>query len=144
MVTRHNQRGHALLLAVGLTVLAAMVAQIVHQLVMSRLTAVRREGESVTLVAMADACLAQTLAELAAAPGFPGVRAQRFAAGTIASVVKATGEGHAVVSVIAKLAHRALEVEAQLTIGETGARVESWRRLQERTATPGSPAKKRR
>jgi hypothetical protein len=136
MVNRRSQSGHALLWAIALTAVAGLAGHTIHQLVITRLNAVRGEARTVTLGALADAGLAQTLAGLAHEPGFAGVAERSFGPGLVASKVTRAGNRRLVVRVRASLADRALAVEAEVELAAGGPRVVSWQRLPERVYAP--------
>jgi hypothetical protein len=72
------------LLTGGLALAAASLGE--------RQRAVLREADAIRLAALADACLAETLARLAARPGFAGLTARSFGGGTLESEVRRPAE----------------------------------------------------
>jgi hypothetical protein len=73
------------LLTGGLALAAASLAE--------RQRAVLREADALRLTALTDAAVAETLARLAAWPGFRGVSRRSFAGGALGSEVRAYSDG---------------------------------------------------
>lgn len=110
-----------LLLSIGLA-LVALSLQL-------RMDLVRREARSVTLTALADAALAETLAELSENAHYPGVPEHALGSGRLRSEVRNLGSGRYQVVATALYAGRAKTVEAEVyrPLG-VPPRVVRWRR----------------
>lgn len=110
-----------LLLSIGLALVAASL-----QL---RMGLVRREARSVTLTALSDAALAETLAELSEDAHFPGVPEHALGPGRLRSEVRLVAPHRYEVVATAVHAGRERTVEAEVLrpIGAP-ARVVRWRR----------------
>jgi type II secretory pathway pseudopilin PulG len=110
-----------LLLSIGLALVAASL-----QL---RMRLVRREAQSVTLTALSDAALAETLAELGEDAYYHGVPEHGLGPGRLRSEVRFLSPGRYEVVATATYAGRERTVEAEV-LRPTGAppRVLSWRR----------------
>jgi hypothetical protein len=91
--------------------------------------AARTEAQGAALAALSDAALAETLAHLAADPGYRGVPAHPFAGGTIASRVEFLGIGRFEVRAAAGVAGRLRVVSAQVQRGGGSAWVVAWARV---------------
>ena len=121
-----------LLLSIGLALVAASL-----QL---RMRLVRREAQSVTLTALSDAALAETLAELSKDAYFHGVREHGLGPGRLRSKVRFLTLGRYEVVATAIYAGRERIVEAEVLRPAGGApRVLSWRRLWKRRLSEYSP-----
>ncbi len=120
-----------LLLSIGLALVAASL-----QL---RMGLVRREAQSVTLTALSDAALAETLAELRSDAYFHGVKEHDLGAGRLRSEVCFLSPGRYRVVATATYAGRERTVEAEV-LRPAGAppRVLRWRRVS--TSYPSLPA----
>jgi Tfp pilus assembly protein PilV len=112
-----------LLLSIGLALVAASL-----QL---RMRLVRRETQSVTLIALSDAALAETLAELSKDAYHQGVPEHGFGPGRLRSEVEDLHHGRYKVVATATYAGRVRTVEAEVLRPAGGApRVLRWRRRQ--------------
>ena len=110
-----------LLLSIGLALVAASL-----QL---RMRLVRRETQSVTLTALSDAALAETLAELGKDAYFHGVPEHGLGPGRVQSKVRSPSPGRYQVVATATYAGRERIVEAEVLRPAGGApRVVRWRR----------------
>lgn len=120
-----------LLLSIGLALVAASL-----QL---RMRLVQREARSVTLTALSDAALAETLAELGENADFHGVPEHGLGPGRLRSEVRFLSPGRYEVVATAVYAGRERKVEAEV-LRPPGAvpRVVRWRAVSLRTAS--SPA----
>ena len=109
-----------LLLSIGLALVAASL-----QL---RMKLVRREARTVTLTALSDAVLAETLAELSQDAHYGGVPERDFGGGRLRSEVRFLSPGRYEVVATAIYAGRARTVEAEvLRPPGSPARVVRWR-----------------
>lgn len=109
-----------LLLSIGLALVAASL-----QL---RMGLVRREARSVTLTALSDAALAETLARLSQDPYYDGVPEHDFGGGRLRSEVRFLSPGRYEVVATAVYAGRERTVEAEVSRPPGApARVVRWR-----------------
>ena len=95
MVTRppcgSRESGHALLLALFVLLLSATAIALVGQALLMQWNETRAHAERVRIMALADAALAETLAELAQQPGFIGLASTLWGGGVLESRVRTTG-----------------------------------------------------
>lgn len=125
-----------LLLSIGLALVAASL-----QL---RMGLVRREARSVTLTALSDAALAETLAELGRDAYFPGVRERDFGGGRLRSEVRLVSPGRYEVVATASYAGRERTVEAEVLRPAGGSpRVLRWRLRIRSSPARGEPPSQR-
>ncbi len=89
--TGPREGGHALLLALFVLLLSATAVALVGQALLAQWNETRAHAERVRILALADAALAETLAQLAQQPGFMGVSPTPFGGGTLESRVQTTG-----------------------------------------------------
>lgn len=124
-----GEEGQALVVAlVALLLLGAALALVAGTLV-ARMNRVRAEARETVLLALGDAAVAETLANLAAWPVSPGVAPRDFGGGTIESRV--TRLPHDGFTAVAQAAYRgeSLSVEVKGRLTELGPVVDGWRRL---------------
>jgi len=125
---RSGERGFALILALMvLLILTAAVAVLVASLHRQAQTNLRQIN-SLQARALADAALAETLAELDWSPAFGGVDRHPLGTGWIASRVERNGR-RATVRLEVEVALFYQEVEAEVELGSRRPRVLSWRPL---------------
>jgi hypothetical protein len=124
-----GEEGYALLLALFVLFILAFALALLGESLAWRMRLVRQEAQTVALVALADAALAETLSNLAAAPAFPGVPEHPFGGGTVASSVQPLGPRRYRVVATATYATRKRAVEALVTRDASGTQVTAWRRL---------------
>lgn len=137
MVRRRGESGQALVLALAaVLVLGAALALVAGSLV-SRMQRLRVETRDTALLALADAAVAETLANLAGRPSAGGLDPHAFGGGSIESEVS-HGAGGAF-RVVASASYRggALRVEVRGLSTDEGPRVTSWRRLPARPDAGG-------
>jgi hypothetical protein len=124
----NRESGSAVALALMLLLVLALALAVLSEGVVARMREEQREMQSVRLAASCDAALAESLAGLAASPGFPGVSARPFAGGKIESEVKSAGTGR-VVRARATLGDRVREIEAEIQFASGRPWVVKWRRV---------------
>ncbi|MGB3562347.1 MAG: hypothetical protein WBH85_18835 [Thermoanaerobaculia bacterium] len=130
MRTGSRQSGHALLLALIVVVLVGVAGAVLTTTLGLHLHAARDETQRIQLVAMSDAAVAESLAELAGSPGFGGVSKRDFGPGQIESTVQTISASRRRIIAIATLTSgRRLRVAADVRILNTGLVVTSWQRL---------------
>ena len=125
---RSDERGFALVLALMvlliLTAAAAVLVAALHREAQANL----RQINSLRARTLADAALAETLAELDWSPAFAGVERHQLGPGWIASRVERSGR-RATVRLEVEVALLYREVEAEVELGARRPRVLSWRPL---------------
>jgi hypothetical protein len=128
--TRGRQSGHALLLALIVIVLVGVAGAVLTTSLGLHLHAARDETQRIQLVAMSDAAVAESLAELAASPGFAGVSKHDFGPGQIESSIQTVAASQRRIIAIATLTNgRELRVATDVRLLHTGLVVTSWQRL---------------
>jgi type II secretory pathway pseudopilin PulG len=109
-----------LLVSIALSLLAAAL-QI-------RMRLVRQEAQTLKLMALNDAVLAETLSSLTYDASFDGVAEQSFGGGRIASTVRPLGLNQYEVLATASYAGKERAVDAMVVRSPQGARVVHWER----------------
>ena len=128
--TRGRQSGHALLLALIIIVLVGAAGAVLTTTLGLHLHAARDETQRIQLVAMSDAAVAESLAELATSPGFGGVNKHDFGPGQIESSIQTVSASRRRIIATATLTSgRELRVAADVRILGSGIVVTSWQRL---------------
>ena len=111
------QQGHGLLLALVVLVLMMTALGLLASSMRMSMWEVQRELRTVSLVALTDAAMAETLAYLAVDDGFVGVQERPFGNGLISSEVLPLGSDK--VEILARATYggrrRAMRAEVQLT-----------------------------
>lgn len=115
-----SQRGHGLVLALVVIFVMMTALGLLASSMRLGMKEVRREMGTVSLIALTDAAVAESLAHLADDDRFGGVEEYRFGRGSISSEVLRLGSGR--VEVVARASYggrqRELRVEVQLTAGQ--------------------------
>lgn len=138
MVTaRKGESGQALLIALVVLLLLGAVLALVATLLVSRMERVQERTRDTALLALADAAVAESLANLAARPVSPGVERRPFGGGTIESRVTRGGGDRFTVVARATFRGGTLLVEAKGRLTELGPVVDSWRRVPASEARAG-------
>jgi hypothetical protein len=130
MVTSGRERGFALLVGIFVVALVGVSVLLVLQYLQVRVDELRLEERTVTLTALTDAALAETLARLDTDPAFPGLGRRAFGRGAIASRVVATSGNGRRVAAEARFGRWRGLLEATVELGPSGPRVASWERRQ--------------
>ena len=112
-----RRQGHGLILALVVIAVMMMALGLLASSMQMGMWEVRREVRTVTLVALSDAAVAETLAGLAADDAFAGVDEYEFGGGRISSRVKSLGEWRVEIAALAILdgQQRELRVAVRLT-----------------------------
>lgn len=130
MRTGSRQSGHALLLALIVIVLVGVAGAVLTTTLGLHLHAARDETQRIQLVAMSDAAVAESLAELAGSPGFGGVSKRDFGAGQIESTIqKIDASRRRIIATATLTSGRQLRVATDVRFLNTGIIVTSWQRL---------------
>jgi hypothetical protein len=124
-----GESGFALTLALLVLFLVALALTLISLALLVRMSAVRQESQGVALTALADAALAEAVANLAADAGFPGVAEHPLGSGRIASQVSSLSGSHFRVVATARLGTRARAVEGEVVRTPTLVQVTRWRVL---------------
>jgi len=128
--TGSRQSGHALLLALIVIVLVGVAGAVLTTTLGLHLHAARDETQRIQLVAMSDAAVAESLAELTASPGFSGVSKRDFGPGQIESTIQTISASQRRILATATLTSgRQLRVATDVRLLTTGIVVTSWQRL---------------
>ncbi len=126
---RRRDAGHAIAIArVVLVLVGAAAAAIAVGLQLEARSSLQ-ESRRIHLVVLADAALAEALAELASSKGFQGAATRRFGRGTIASRVTTLGLDRYEIVATATFAGWRREVWALVDTGGSTPRVTSWKVL---------------
>ncbi len=111
------QQGHGLILALVVVVVMMTALGLLASSMRLRMQEVQRELRTVSLIALTDAAMAETLAWLADDDRFDGVQEHPFGEGLISSEVRPLGPRS--VEILARASYggkrRALRAEVQLT-----------------------------
>ncbi len=98
VVSARGEEGAALVVALAAVSLMAATILLLAVMVESRRDTAAYDRRGLVLSELADGVVAETLAELAVQPSFPGVAERRFGAGTIHSEVGIANSGLTVVT----------------------------------------------
>jgi hypothetical protein len=128
LAARRREAGYALLVALMVVFLVSVALSLIALSLAVRLSSARLEARGVTLSALCDAALAETLAGLAAG-GAGGVSSHAFGGGQIGSQVESLGPQQFVVTATATYGGRARTVVANVVRDAQGTRVVHWQRL---------------
>jgi len=127
---RHQEpeRGYALLVTLVVILLLFFALSLLAGALQIRMRLVRQEAQTLKLIALSDAALAETLASLTYDPGFSGITEQSFGGGRIASTVRPLGLNRYEVLATAFYAGKLRAVDAEAVRTPQGARVVRWER----------------
>lgn len=129
-VSDQRQRGFAAIVAIAALALCSVTVLLVSAHLERRLSELRLEARTVTLIALGDGALDEALAGLAEDPDWPGVSPHTLGAGTISSRVVAAPDGRFTVTAIARFEAWRSIVEAAVELTPAGPRLTEWRRFQ--------------
>jgi hypothetical protein len=124
-----EESGQALLIALIALILIGVALALVAALLVGRMNRVQERTRDTALLALSDAALAETLADMAAWPASPGVDRRPFGGGTLESRVAHGAGGSFTVLATATFRGGILTVEARGRSTELGPVVDSWRRV---------------
>lgn len=130
MVSRAHGRenGYALLVTLVVLLLLSIALSLLAAALQVRMRLVRQEAQTLKLIALSDAALAETLASLTYDPHFTGVAEQNYGGGRIASTVRPLGPNRYEVLATAFYAGKLRAVDAEAVRTPQGARVVRWGR----------------
>lgn len=120
--------GYALLVALVVVLLVSISLALLAAALQIRMRLVRQEEQTLKLMALSDAALAETLASLTYDASFEGVAEQSFGGGRIASTVRPLGSNRYEVLATAAYAGKERAVDAEVVSTLQGARVVRWGR----------------
>ncbi len=123
-----GEAGYALLVALMVVFLVSVALSLIALSLAVRMTGARQEARGVTLSALCDAALAETLAGLATG-GAGAVTTHPFAGGEIGSQVEWISPQQFLVTATATYGGRARTVVASVVRDSQGTRVVHWQRL---------------
>jgi hypothetical protein len=123
-----GESGYALLTALLVIFLLSIALALLAASLQLRMRLVREDGASVTLSALSDAAVAETLANLAQSGSYTGSPEHDFGGGRIGSEVVPLGPGVYDVVATAKYSRRGRVVEAVVLRAPGNAQVQRWRR----------------
>ena len=128
-MSRRGEAGYALLTATLVIFLLSIALGLLAESLQLRLRLVREDGESVILSALADAAVAEAVANLAQSASYSGSPEHEFGGGEISSQATSMGPGLFEVTATATYRNRKRMVEAEVFRASGTARVRRWRRL---------------
>ena len=117
------RKGHGLILALVVVVVMTTALGLLAASMTMGMREVQREVRIVSLIALVDAAMAETLAYLAEDEDFPGVSERPFGGGMISSEVRLLGEGRAEVVGSATYGGRQRSIRAEVLLTSRGPRV---------------------
>jgi hypothetical protein len=123
-----GESGYALLTALLVIFLLSIALALLAASLQLRMRLVSEDGVSVTLSALSDAAVAETLANLAQSGSYTGSAEHDFGGGRIGSEVVPLGPGVYDVVATAKYSRRRRVVEAVVFRAPGSAQVQRWRR----------------
>ncbi len=126
---RSGERGSVVLMALLVLVLLGGAFALLAGLLIHRMHRVQRDLRHTELTALADAAMAETLANLAASPSYPGVSGHALGDGSIRTTVHHGPGGEFTVELRVTVRGDGMAAEAQGKMTATGPRVTSWRRV---------------
>lgn len=128
-MVKRTEAGFALPAVLLAVLLLSIALALVAASLQLRISLVRREAQSLTLTALSDAALAETVAWISQDPTYGGVPPRGFGGGRLRSEVRLLSPGRYEVVATATYAGRTRTVEAEVARppGAT-ARVVRWRR----------------
>ena len=125
---RPREQGFAVVLALLVLLVLTSALGVLVAALQIQAQAAQRQATTLQARALADAALAETLAELAWSPSFGGVERHQLAGGWIASRVQRSGR-RATVRLEVEVALLRREIEAEVELRRRRPRVVSWRPL---------------
>ena len=126
---RSRQSGHVLLVVMIILLLVASAASMIAAHFGFRARQASQESRRIHLVAMTDAAIAESLANLDESSGYRGVPEREFGGGSIASEITSLGDNRQLILATARYRgwDRQVQMRVELTTG--GLVVETWSSL---------------
>lgn len=131
MVSSSSERGSSLIVAILACALLATAVGILIQDLNDRQRLFRHEARVISLAHLGDAALAETLAELALDPDFPGLAPRPIDSGVMWSRVQPISQASILVVAEAELDGWRGLLEAEVAMGPKGPSVSRWERAVE-------------
>jgi Tfp pilus assembly protein PilX len=129
-ISARREGGIALIVALFMLVLVTLSLLLAARHLQTRVDGFRVDRRSVHLAALADAALAEALAELDHNPGLTAVTEHDFAAGRIGAEISGLTGGILTVEAHGHLHGWRTEIRAQVVVDHYGPKVLSWTRSQ--------------
>jgi len=126
---RDPESGQALVLALVATLLLTAALALAAGTLVSRMQRAQRTADRTDLLALTDAAVAETLANLAAWPSSAGVEPRSLGEGTLRSRVERGGGKSFTIIAEATVRRGRMAVGVKGRLTEHGPAVDSWRRL---------------
>lgn len=126
---RGPEAGQAVVLALLAVLLLTAALALAAGTLVSRMQRIQRAADRTDLLALADAAVAETLANLAAWPVSGGVEPKSLGGGTIRSTVRRGGGKSFTITAEATVRRGNLTVEVKGRLTDHGPEVDSWRRV---------------
>jgi hypothetical protein len=127
-VRSRRDGGYALLVALVVLLLVSISLALLAAALQIRMRLVRQESQTLKLLALSDAALAETLSSLTYDAGYEGLAEQSFGGGRITSTVRPLGTNRYEVLATARYAGKERTVDAEVVRAPDGARVVRWER----------------
>lgn len=124
---RDRQSGHALFVAMIVMVLVASAVTMLATHYGLRARLVSQEARRIHLVALTDAAVAESLANLSESAGFGGVSQRDFGGGTLASEIEAIPPNRRVILATSSYRGWTRQVRVHVTLHIGSIQVDSWR-----------------
>ncbi len=125
-----RESGQALVVALTVVLLLATAFGLVAGFLVSRMDRAREDTGRTVLLALSDAAVAESVANLAVSPYYPGVEEREFGGGTIASRVSRPAADLALVRAEASYEGQRLVVEVRVKLFEDAPPTTTgWRRV---------------
>lgn len=128
-LARRGEAGFGLLMALMVLFLLSIALALLAGSLELRMRLVREDAQTVILTGLADAAVAEAMANLAQNADYPGAPAHDFGHGKIATAITPIGPGLFDVVATATYGSRTRTVEAEVFRAPGVANVRRWRRL---------------
>lgn len=126
---RSRQSGHALLVTMILLLLVASAASMVATHFGFRARLAAQESRRIHLVALTDAAIAESLANLSESSGYSGVPEREFGGGSMASEITSLGDNRRLILATASYRGWDRRVQMRVELQTGGPAVEAWSSL---------------
>ncbi len=125
--SRETQAGSALMLALVAATIVAMAVLLTAGFLQTRTDAFGHQARGVELTALADAALAEALANLAKNKSFKGAARHPFGSGEIGSSVSPAGKDMVQIRAVGAYEQGRISIVADVKLNPSGPRVIRWR-----------------